>query len=562
MIRQVQEGGIKRVDIAQNKTEMRAYTEDDFPIQVVLPEDTDVLSFLLENGVDIQVLRPHVANDVPNLLVMAMQIGIFVIMVRLALSMGAGAGNNMLKGIGASQAKLDEEPQTGVTFDDVAGAENAKQDLMEVVDFLKTPEKYFELGAKMPKGVLLVGPPGTGKTKLARAVAGEAGVPFFSCSGSEFIEMFVGVGASRVRDLFKRAQEKAPCIIFIDEIDAIGKQRGNGAFGGGGNDERDQTINQLLTLMDGFAPSTGVVVLAATNRPDILDDALLRPGRFDRQVRVDLPDLQGRTEILKIHARNKPISSDVSLESFARITVGFSGADLENLCNEASIYAARRNSKQIETTDFDKALEKLTIGEERRTALVSEEVRKIVAYHEAGHALLGMVLCDFDKIRKVSIVPRGSTGGATYFEPQEDRIDMNLVTREYLENQIMVSLGGRIAEELVFGKKRVTTGASGDFMQVASLAQQMVVQFGMSQTLAPMYLGECDGISSDIDVEIQDIVNTLYERAVDLMKSYEPQLHKLAQELLQKETLHEEDLDKYAAELRVACHSSKIEESV
>jgi cell division protease FtsH len=542
-------GDITRVEIAQSQLELRAYTKysDEFPLGVVLPKDSNVITELLKKHVAIQVLRPKEPFlDVPTLIMYIFEFVLFFAIFRIFSGLGGGGGGNPLKGFGETQARLDEEPKTGVTFNDVAGCDNAKQDLRETVDFLKNPQKYTALGAKMPKGVLLIGPPGTGKTKLAKAVAGEAGVPFFSCSGSEFVEMFVGVGSARVRSLFQRAEEKSPCIIFIDEIDAIGKKRGGGMFGGGGHEEHDQTINQLLTAMDGFAPSKGVIVLGATNRPEILDDALLRPGRFDRQVRVDLPDVRGREAILSIHVKNKPIADDVEIDKLAKVTVGFSGADLENLCNEASIYAARRSSVSVCSQDFDMALEKLTLGEEKRNSLITEEKRELVAYHEAGHALLGMVLDGFDKVRKISIVPRGVTGGATYFEPKEDT---DLVTREYLEHQIMVALGGRIAEELVFGDKYVTNGASGDFMKVTELASMMVTQFGFSNNLAPMYLGESEGLAGEIDTEINNIVQDLYCKAVVLMKHNEEVLHELAGELLEKETLNESDLQKYAERL-------------
>lgn len=554
-INNVRDHQIARVEIAQSGTELRAYLNGDddaegMPqIQVILPrDDTTVMSELLHNHVSIRIRRVE-PNwfDIPNLITYFFEFTLMFAIARMVFGIGpgrggAGAGNpfgNMVNQSG----KLDMEPKTGVTFADVAGCDHAKRDLMETVDFLKNPQKYVAIGAKMPKGVLMVGPPGTGKTRLARAVAGEAGVPFFSCSGSEFVEMFVGVGSARIRSLFARAQEKAPCIIFIDEIDAVGKKRGAGLFGGGGHEEHEQTINQLLTMMDGFTPSTGVVVIAATNRPEILDEALLRPGRFDRQVRVDLPDVIGREAILGIHVKNKVLAPEVALNKIAKITVGFSGADLENLCNEACIYAARANRSAITPADFDQALEKLTIGEERRTTLFTDEQRELIAYHEAGHALLGILLAPaYDKIRKISIVPRGPAGGVTYFEPAHEH---GLVTREYLENQIMVALGGRIAEELIFGPQSVTNGGSGDFARVTEIAREMVITYGFSDTFAPMNLEDSEGLIGEIDIEVSNLVTTLYERAHALMGHNESMLHALAAELLEKETMNEDDIAKY-----------------
>lgn len=544
----------ERVDIAQDGSELRAYMKDpEFPaLQVFLPQDSiqslnaSLITSLLESKIPFRIKRAAAPPwfDIQNMITMFFEFFlIFAIGRMIFASFTQGGGVGGIQKFGESGAKLDEEPKTGTTFADVAGCDNAKQDLMETVDFLKNPAKYAQIGAKMPKGVLMVGPPGTGKTCLARAVAGEAGVPFFSCSGSEFIEMFVGVGSARVRSLFKRAQEKAPCIVFIDEIDAIGKKRGNGAFGGGGHEEHDQTINQLLTMMDGFTPSSGVVVIAATNRPEILDEALLRPGRFDRRVFVDLPDVIGREAILKIHTKNKVLSDDVELHKLAKITVGFSGADLENLCNEACINAARASRSHVCTADFDNALEKLTIGEERRTTLFTEAQRELIAYHEAGHALMGIILAEnFDKIRKISIVPRGPAGGITYFEPAHEH---GLASRQYLENQIVVALGGRVAEELVFGPEAVTNGAAGDFQRVTEIAREMIVDYGFSTTLAPMSLADTEGLAAEVDTEINNLVSELYDRTHNLMIQHEATLHALAAELLEKETMNEADIAKY-----------------
>lgn len=455
---------------------------------------------------------------------------------------------NMMRGGGAQGMRnfvgMDKEitlDKSSVTFADIAGIDTAKQELMEVVDFLKTPEKYTIVGAKIPRGILLCGAPGVGKTLLARAIAGEANVPFFSCSGSDFIEMFVGVGASRVRDLFKKAREKAPCILFIDEIDTIGKQR-NAGGPGMSNDERDQTINQLLTLMDGFEGNLGVIVVAATNRPDILDSALLRPGRFDRRVIIDLPDLNGRQEIFKIHTKNKPLADDVNLTKMARVTVGFSGADINNLCNEAAIYAARFGNDKISQANFENALEKIVLGEEKRTLLITEQKKRVLAYHEAGHALIGLIVNNFDIVRKVSIVPRGITGGATYFEPLDEHLDMSLVTRDYLENKIMVAFGGRVAEEIIFGKNKITTGASGDLQMIQNIAKEMVVDYGFNETLGISNWENVDGISEVIFSEMKLLIDKLYVRTYYLINKNIALLDVIALSLIEKETLSYEDL--------------------
>jgi len=460
---------------------------------------------------------------------------------------------------GRSKSKFQEVPETGVKFPDVAGVDGAKLELQEVVDFLKNPDKYTALGAKIPKGCLLVGPPGTGKTLLAKAVAGEAGTPFFSCSASEFVELFVGVGASRVRDLFEKAKAKAPCIIFIDEIDAVGRQRGAGM--GGGNDEREQTINQLLTEMDGFEGNTGVIVLAATNRPDVLDSALLRPGRFDRQVTVDRPDVQGRVKILEVHSRDKVLSKDVDLEKVARRTPGFTGADLQNLMNEAAIMAARRSLKEISKEEIADALERIIAGPEKKDAVMSDEKRKLVAYHEAGHAIVGALMPEYDPVTKISIVPRGAAGGLTFFAPSEERLESGLYSRSYLENQMCVALGGRIAEELIFGAENVTTGASGDFQQVTRTAKMMVTQMGFSDELGqvcygggggPSFLGAQAGQDADysgetadiIDKEVKDLVNRAYRRAKDLLQTNIDVLHDVSMKLIEKENMDGDEFEK------------------
>ncbi len=454
------------------------------------------------------------------------------------------------------------EPQTQVTFGDVAGIDQAKLELNEVVDFLKNANRFTAIGAKIPKGVLLVGPPGTGKTLLARAVAGEAGVPFFSISGSEFVEMFVGVGASRVRDLFEQAKSNAPCIVFIDEIDAVGRQRGAGL--GGGNDEREQTLNQLLTEMDGFEGNTGIIIIAATNRPDVLDAALLRPGRFDRQVVVDRPDFGGRLEILNVHARGKTLARDVDLERIARRTPGFTGADLSNLLNEAAILAARRSLTEISMDEVNDAIDRVLAGPEKKDRVMSEKRKELVAYHEAGHALVGALMPDYDPVQKISIIPRGRAGGLTWFTPSEDRMDSGLYSRSYLQNQMAVALGGRIAEEIIFGEEEVTTGASNDLQQVARVARQMVTRFGMSDRLGPVALGRQQGnmflgrdiaaerdfseeTASAIDDEVRNLVDQAYRRAKAVLVGNRAVLDRLAAMLVEKETVDSEELQELLA---------------
>jgi cell division protease FtsH len=460
----------------------------------------------------------------------------------------AQGGGNRVMNFGKSKAKLYNDEKKKVRFKDVAGADEEKQELVEVVEFLKDPRKFSDLGARIPKGVLLVGPPGTGKTLLARAVAGEAGVPFFSISGSDFVEMFVGVGASRVRDLFENAKKNAPCIIFIDEIDAVGRQRGAGL--GGGHDEREQTLNQLLVEMDGFGGNEGIIMIAATNRPDILDPALLRPGRFDRQITVDRPDVNGREAVLKVHARNKPLDEYVNLKGIAQRTPGFSGADLENLLNEAALVAARRDKKKIDMDDIDEATDRVIAGPAKKSRVVSEKERKIVAYHEAGHTVIGMVLDEADMVHKVTIVPRGQAGGYAVMLPKEDRYFM---TKPELLDKITGLLGGRVAEEIIFGD--VSTGAHNDFQRSTGIARRMVTEFGMSDKLGPLQFGQSQGgqvflgrdfhneqnysdkIAYEIDLEIQRFVKDSYERAREILTTNRDKLELIAQTLLEVETL-------------------------
>ncbi|MGZ4970105.1 MAG: ATP-dependent zinc metalloprotease FtsH, partial [Methylobacter sp.] len=439
------------------------------------PNDSRLIDELLEYGVKIKVQRPQVTSTFMQILIswapMLLVVGLAVYFMR---KQAGGAGGQM--SFGKSRAKLMAEDQIKVRFCDVAGVEEAKEDVVEMVDFLKDPGKYEMLGGKIPRGVLMVGPPGTGKTLLARAIAGEAGVPFFSISGSDFVEMFVGVGASRVRDMFVEAKKRAPCIIFIDEIDAVGRHRGSGGMGGG-NDEREQTLNQLLVEMDGFSGNEGIIVIAATNRADVLDKALLRPGRFDRQVQVGLPDIKGREQILKVHADKVPLADDVNLNDLARGTPGFSGAELANLINEGALFAARSNQREITMNDLDKARDKMIMGAEKRTMVMSRDDLLMTAYHEAGHAIVGRIVPDHDPVYKVSIMPRGGALGITMFLPERDQYSAN---KDKLEGQISSLFGGRVAEALIYGKSKVTTGASNDIQRATQLARNMVTKWGLS----------------------------------------------------------------------------------
>ncbi|MEH2113448.1 ATP-dependent zinc metalloprotease FtsH [Nostoc sp. C052] len=475
---------------------------------------------------------------------------------RRSSNLPGGPGQAM--NFGKSKARFQMEAKTGVKFDDVAGIEEAKEELQEVVTFLKQPERFTAVGARIPKGVLLVGPPGTGKTLLAKAIAGEAGVPFFSISGSEFVEMFVGVGASRVRDLFKKAKDNAPCIIFIDEIDAVGRQRGAGI--GGGNDEREQTLNQLLTEMDGFEGNTGIIIIAATNRPDVLDSALLRPGRFDRQVTVDAPDIKGRLEILQVHARNKKLDTSVSLDAIARRTPGFTGADLANLLNEAAILTARRRKEAITLREIDDAVDRVVAGMEG-TPLVDSKSKRLIAYHEIGHALVGTLLKDHDPVQKVTLIPRGQAQGLTWFTPNEEQ---GLISRSQLKARITGALGGRAAEEVIFGAAEVTTGAGGDLQQLSGMARQMVTRFGMSD-LGPLSLESQQGevflgrdwttrseysesIASRIDGQVREIVEQCYDNAKKIIRDHRTVTDRLVDLLIEKETIDGEEFRQIVAE--------------
>lgn len=465
----------------------------------------------------------------------------------------AQGSNNQAMAFGKSRARMISGESPTVTFDDVAGVEEAKEELGEVVEFLREPEKFIQLGARIPKGVLLVGPPGTGKTLLAKAVSGEASVPFFSISGSEFVEMFVGVGASRVRDLFAQAKRHAPCIVFVDEIDAVGRQRGAGL--GGSHDEREQTLNQMLVEMDGFETDTNVIIVAATNRPDILDPALLRPGRFDRRVTLDRPDVRGREAILKVHVKGKPLNRKVDLGSLARGTPGFVGADLENLVNEGAILAARRNKKSIGQSELEEAIERVVMGPERKSRLISDEEKRIIAYHEAGHAVVGNAIAEADPVQKVSIISRGEAGGITWFRPNEDRI---LKSRKKIMATLAYALGGRVAEEAVFDD--VTSGAASDFEQVTLIARNMVTRLGMSENLGPMIYGKkeeliflgreiseqrdySDAIAEKIDAEVRKIVDEAYTKAKSILKKYHKELDAVAQKLLEVESITRDEFE-------------------
>ena len=554
----VQDKQVSRVLLSPDKGTAQVVESDGGRALVNLAPDNDLLKLLTDNNVDIAVQPTRQPSPwqqaASSLFFPLLLLGGLFLLFRRAQS---GGGGNPAMSFGKSKARLQMEPSTQVTFGDVAGIEGAKLELTEVVDFLKNPDRFTAVGAKIPKGVLLVGPPGTGKTLLAKAVAGEAAVPFFSISGSEFVEMFVGVGASRVRDLFEQAKKNAPCIVFIDEIDAVGRQRGAGL--GGGNDEREQTLNQLLTEMDGFEGNSGIIIVAATNRPDVLDSALMRPGRFDRQVVVDRPDYSGRLQILKVHAKDKTLSKDVDLDKVARRTPGFTGADLANLLNEAAILAARRSLNEVSNDEVSDAIERVMAGPEKKDRVMSERRKRLVAYHESGHALVGALMPDYDPVQKISIIPRGQAGGLTFFTPSEERMESGLYSRSYLQNQMAVALGGRVAEEIVYGEDEVTTGASNDLKQVAQVARQMVTRFGMSDKLGPVALGRAQGgmflgrdiaaerdfsedTAAKIDSEVSELVDVAYKRATKVLMDNRSVLDELAEMLVEKETVDSEEL--------------------
>ncbi len=550
-LNRVEKGQVKAVTIEGEKISGILSNQNSF--YTYAPKDTDLVPILRKAGVKI-IVKPHHENPwylslLASWLPMILLVGVWIFFMR---QMQAGSGRAF--SFGRSRARMVTGEQVKVTFKDVAGIDEAKEELQEVIEFLRDPQKFTKLGGRIPKGVLLIGPPGTGKTLLAKAIAGEAGVPFFSISGSDFVEMFVGVGAARVRDLFSQAKKNAPCIIFIDEIDAVGRHRGAGL--GGGHDEREQTLNQLLVEMDGFEGNEGIIVVAATNRPDILDPALLRPGRFDRQVVVPAPDVKGRESILQVHTRRIPLAPDVDLSVLARSTPGFTGADLENLVNEAALIAARRGKNQVEMEDFEEAKDKILMGRERKSAVISEEERRITAYHEAGHTMVAKLLPGTDPVHKVTIVPRGQALGLTQQLPLDER---HTYPKEYLLKRLMILLGGRAAEEIVFNE--CTTGAGNDIERATELARRMVCEWGMSDNLGPVAFGQRQGhiflgkeitqvkdyseaTAIAIDNEVRRIVLECYQKAKKLLEDNLELLHKLANALLEEETLDGPTIDK------------------
>jgi cell division protease FtsH len=562
----IQQGKVKRI-VAESDNHLRVIypggAQGDIEKTAQKEDSVSLVQQLIQLGVTPEQLSPDnvkveiqppsswvsILSVIGYVLPFILMIGLFWWIFRQAQG-----SNNQAMSFGKSRARMFSGEHPTVTFDDVAGADESKEELKEVVEFLREPQKFIQLGARIPKGVLLVGPPGTGKTLLAKAVSGEAGVPFFSISGSEFVEMFVGVGASRVRDLFDQAKRHSPCIIFVDEIDAVGRQRGAGL--GGSHDEREQTLNQMLVEMDGFDTDTNVIVMAATNRPDILDPALMRPGRFDRRVTLDRPDMRGREAILKVHAKGKPLDPELDLSSIARGTPGFVGADLENLVNEAAILAARRNKKSIGQSEMEEAIERVVMGPERKSRLISEEEKRIIAYHEAGHAVVGNAIVEADPVQKVTIVGRGQAGGVTWFRPEDDRVLMS--RKKFLAN-LTYALGGRAAEEEVFDD--ITSGASNDIEQVTRIARTMVTRLGMSEKLGNMVYGQkeeliflgreiseqrdySEAIAQQIDSEVRKLVDDAYRQAQAILKRYRKELDDVANLLLEKETITREEFEK------------------
>jgi cell division protease FtsH len=553
-INEVQQGQVQLVEIEGHTVKGTRHDGSRFTTQTP-PDDPKMVDDLLSNKVEVKVVEPNQHGLLMTIFInwfpMLLLIGVWIFFMR---QMQGGGGRGAMS-FGKSKARMLGEDQVKTTFADVAGVEEAKEEVGELVEFLRDPSKFQRLGGKIPSGVLMVGSPGTGKTLLAKAIAGEAKVPFFTISGSDFVEMFVGVGASRVRDMFEQAKKHAPCIIFIDEIDAVGRHRGAGL--GGGHDEREQTLNQLLVEMDGFEGNEGVIVIAATNRPDVLDPALLRPGRFDRQVVVPLPDVRGREQILKVHMRKVPMSDNAKASIIARGTPGFSGADLANLVNEAALFAARANKRLVDMEDLEKAKDKIMMGTERRSMVMSEDEKKLTAYHEAGHAIVGRSMPSHDPVYKVSIIPRGRALGVTMFLPEADRYSHS---KEFLESQLCSLFGGRIAEELVFGADKVTTGASNDIMRSTELARNMVTRWGLSEKLGPLTYSEDEGevflghsvaqhkavsdeTAHDIDKEIRSIIDRAYGRAEEILKTHLDKLHLMAKALMKFETIDSDQID-------------------
>jgi cell division protease FtsH len=554
-IADVKSGRVQKVVIEGRSIQGVMQNGERFSTYTPESDNRALVGDLLENGVVIEGRPPEQQSVLMQIFIswfpMLLLIGVWIFFMR---QMQGGGGGRGALSFGKSRARLLGEDQVKVTFSDVAGVDEAKEEVAELVDFLRDPAKFQKLGGKIPRGVLMVGSPGTGKTLLARAIAGEARVPFFTISGSDFVEMFVGVGASRVRDMFEQAKKHAPCIIFIDEIDAVGRHRGAGL--GGGHDEREQTLNQLLVEMDGFEGNEGVIVIAATNRPDVLDPALLRPGRFDRQVVVPLPDIRGREHILKVHMRKVPLDKGVNASIIARGTPGFSGADLANLVNEAALFAARANSRVVEMEHFEKAKDKIMMGAERKSMVMSDQEKKLTAYHEAGHAIVGLSVPSHDPVYKVTIIPRGRALGVTMFLPEEDRYSYS---KERLESQLSSLFGGRIAEELIFGANSVTTGASNDIKRATEIARNMVTKWGLSERLGPLTYSEDEGevflghsvtqhkqMSDEtahlIDEEIRNIIDRNYSRAESILKDHEDKLHMMADALIRYETIDTEQI--------------------
>lgn len=546
----VQQDEIKQVTIVDNV--ISGKLKDGKEFSTVAPNDSKLVEKLEAKKVDIKAELPPQPPWWMSILSSILPMLIIVGLWFMLMNQG-GAGGGKVMNFGKSRARRYDEEKLKITFKDVAGAEEAKQELEEVVEFLKHPQKYNDLGAKIPKGVLLYGPPGTGKTLLAKAVAGEAGVPFFSISGSDFVEMFVGVGASRVRDLFDQAKKSAPCIVFIDEIDAVGRQRGAGL--GGGHDEREQTLNQLLVEMDGFSANEGIIMIAATNRPDILDPALLRPGRFDRQIVVDRPDIKGRTEILKVHVKGKPIGQDVNLDVIAQRTPGFTGADLSNLVNEAALLTARKDKKAINMPEMEEAAERVIMGPERKSRVISDKEKRLTAYHEGGHTIVGMLLEHTDPVHKVTIIPRGRAGGYTLSLPKEDKY---YATRSEMLDELKVLLGGRVAEALVL--KEISSGASNDLQRATQLARQMICEYGMSENIGPVTFGHrqdqvflgrdiardkdySEEVAAEIDKEVRSFMEDAYAATEKLLSDNIDKLHVIAKALMEKETLEEEEIN-------------------
>ncbi len=547
-VNEVRQGNVSAVTISDQDVTGVMQNNKAFATYLPMTYDTTLLKDLLDKGVIVKGRPPEQPGLLMHLLNLLPWIVLFAIWIYV-LRQQTGGGRGGAFSFGRSRARLLGEDQVKVTFADVAGVEEAKEEVKELVDFLRDPGKFQKLGGKIPQGVLLVGPPGTGKTLLARAVAGEAKVPFFTISGSDFVEMFVGVGASRVRDMFEQAKKQAPCIIFIDEIDAVGRHRGAGL--GGGHDEREQTLNQLLVEMDGFQGNEGVIVIAATNRPDVLDNALLRPGRFDRQVTVGLPDVRGREQIIRVHMRKVTLADDVEPAIIARGTPGFSGADLANIVNEAALFAARANKRAVGMEEFEKAKDKVIMGAERRSMVMSDSEKKLTAYHEAGHAIVGLFVPEHDPVHKVTIIPRGRALGVTMFLPEGDRYSHS---KEYLESKISSLFGGRIAEELIFGVEKVTTGASNDIQKSTELARNMVTRWGLSAKLGPLTFGDderevflghavarhkeiSESTSGIIDQEVREIIDRNYQRAEKILKDNLGILHAMAEALIKYETL-------------------------